>query len=435
METKTNNGSGNQVSPSFPSLQEIIVPGNGLKAPQASPFFMDVTLRDGNQALRKPWNLKEKEIIFRQLLKLGVQGIEVGFASAGRQDFEACAHLSSLAPENTVISSLSRAVEAEIDLSWKAISRAPKPRIHIVYPVSDFTIRNVLGISERQVKENILHSVSYARKLAGNFGEVQFSGEHFGDALENLEFAIDAFRAALDAGADLVNLPNTVERYRPYLFVAMVRKVVESLPKDSKISVHTHNDLGMATATTVESFFAGATQLETALNGLGERAGNTNTYEVAIALHNCGVNVDLNFQAIYETSRIVSRMADIPIPEKAPLIGEDVVAHRSGIHQDGVSKTQNMKKGAYRAFEADLIGRPEGDRIAFTSQSGKSAVYEILKVAGSDITREEATKLQPILKDRSEKIGGGELTLDQMMEELRRMRSIESPKTRLQDSV
>ncbi|PJZ71686.1 2-isopropylmalate synthase [Leptospira perolatii] len=410
---------------SFPTIQDILIPGRGLRAPEVPPFFMDVTLRDGNQALRKPWNLNEKEVIFKQLVKLGVQGIEVGFASASHQDFEACSYLASLAPESVVISSLSRAVEKEIDLSWEAIRRAPRPRIHIVYPISDFAIKNVLGISEDKVIENIERSVSYARKLAGNFAEVQFSGEHFGDALDNLEFTVKAFQAALEAGADVVNLPNTVERYRPYLFVAMVRKVVESLPKGSRISVHTHNDLGMATATTVESYFAGAVQLETALNGLGERAGNTNTYEVAIALHNCGVPVNLNLKEIYETSRIVSKMSNIPISEKAPLIGEDVVAHRSGIHQDGVSKTKNLRKGAYRAFDANLIGRPEGDRISFTSQSGKSAAYEILVESGIEVTKEEAMRLQPILKTRSESVGGGELSLNEIVEELKNLRLLD----------
>ncbi|PJZ68034.1 2-isopropylmalate synthase, partial [Leptospira perolatii] len=182
---------------SFPTIQDILIPGRGLRAPEVPPFFMDVTLRDGNQALRKPWNLNEKEVIFKQLVKLGVQGIEVGFASASHQDFEACSYLASLAPESVVISSLSRAVEKEIDLSWEAIRRAPRPRIHIVYPISDFAIKNVLGISEDKVIENIERSVSYARKLAGNFAEVQFSGEHFGDALDNLEFTVKAFQAAL----------------------------------------------------------------------------------------------------------------------------------------------------------------------------------------------------------------------------------------------
>ncbi|WP_153017986.1 2-isopropylmalate synthase LeuA2 [Leptospira santarosai] len=382
--------------------------------PKHPPFFMDVTLRDGNQALRKPWNLDQKETIFKQLLKLGVQGIEVGFASSNSQEFETCSRLSSIAPDNVVISSLSRAVEKEIGISWKAIRHASKPRIHIVYPISDFTIRNVLKLSPEKVLERISESVSFAKSLVGSKGEVQFSGEHFGDSLENLDFAAEAFRTALNYGADIVNLPNTVERYRPWLFVSMVKAVANMLPENAKISVHTHNDLGMATATTVESYFSGAIQLETALNGLGERAGNTNTYEVAIALHNCGVDVPLNLSAIYETSRLVSYLSDIPIYEKAPLIGEDVISHRSGIHQDGVAKTRHLSKGAYRAFDATLIGRPEGDRIEFTNQSGRSAIFCILKDAGEDITLEQAEKLQPILKRISEDSGRGELTLNEI---------------------
>ncbi|ASV12305.1 2-isopropylmalate synthase [Leptospira santarosai] len=382
--------------------------------PKHPPFFMDVTLRDGNQALRKPWNLDQKETIFKQLLKLGVQGIEVGFASSNSQEFETCSRLSSIAPDNVVISSLSRAVEKEIGISWKAIRHASKPRIHIVYPISDFTIRNVLKLSPEKVLEKISESVSFAKSLVGSKGEVQFSGEHFGDSLENLDFAAEAFRTALNYGADIVNLPNTVERYRPWLFVSMVKAVANMLPENAKISVHTHNDLGMATATTVESYFSGAIQLETALNGLGERAGNTNTYEVAIALHNCGVDVPLNLSAIYETSRLVSYLSDIPIYEKAPLIGEDVISHRSGIHQDGVAKTRHLSKGAYRAFDATLIGRPEGDRIEFTNQSGRSAIFSILKDAGEDITLEQAEKLQPILKRISEDSGRGELTLNEI---------------------
>lgn len=194
----------------------------------------------------------------------------------------------------------------------------------------------------------------------------------------------------------------------------MVKAVRNVLPENAKISVHTHNDLGMATATTVESYFSGAVQLETALNGLGERAGNTNTYEVAIALHNCGVDVPLNLSAIYETSRLVSYLSNVPIYEKAPLVGEDVISHRSGIHQDGVAKTKHLSKGAYRAFNATLIGRPEEDRIEFTSQSGRSAIFCILKDAGEDITLEQAGKLQPILKKISEDSGKGKLTLSEI---------------------
>ncbi|MBP9886685.1 MAG: 2-isopropylmalate synthase [Leptospiraceae bacterium] len=369
------------------------------------PFFYDVTLRDGNQALRKPWNLAEKETIFRQLIKLGVQAVEVGFASASESDFKSCEHLAKIAPENVVISSLSRAKKHEIEISWNAIKHANKPRLHIVYPVSSFAIENMLKISNEQVITNVVEAVSYARELARNKGSVQFSGEHFGDCLDNIEFAIEVFQAAVNAGADVINLANTVERYRPMIFLDMIEKVVKSLTGNVVISVHTHNDLGMATATTVESFFKGVTQIETSLNGLGERAGNTNLFEVACALYNCGENVDLAMEEIYSTAILVSEMSGIPIHEKAPLIGSDVFAHRSGIHQDGVNKTKHLKKSAYGAIDPIVIGRKDGHRITFTSQSGGGAIKAILSQNGISISDSEISDLQPVLKKYSDEIG------------------------------
>jgi 2-isopropylmalate synthase len=370
------------------------------------PFFYDVTLRDGNQALRNPWNLHEKEKVFRQLLKLGVQGIEVGYAGASPMDFASVEHLARLAPKDVVVASLARAVPRDIEMAGRAILHAPRPRIHTFIGLSPFAMENVLRMEPAKVAQKAVESVALCKSVLGGKGDVQFSAEHFGDSMDNLDFVIETFHRVIEAGATVINLPNTVERYRPLVFVEMVRKVVAALPKHVTVAVHTHNDLGMATATTVESFFAGATQLECALNGLGERAGNTNLYEVAVAIHNCGVENPVNMREIYETSLQVSEWSRVPIYEKAPLVGSDVVAHRSGIHQDGASKTQGMKKGAYRAVEGDLIGRGESDRIAFTSQSGKSAVHEIVKGLGLPITLEEAAVLQPALKAASEQAGG-----------------------------
>jgi 2-isopropylmalate synthase len=370
------------------------------------PFFYDVTLRDGNQALRNPWDLHEKEKVFRQLLKLGVQGIEVGYAGASDMDFESVVHLARLAPKDVVVASLARAVPRDIEMAGKAIIHAHRPRIHTFIGLSPFAMENVLRMPPEKVAQKAVESVALCKAMLDGKGDVQFSAEHFGDSMENLDFVIETFQRVIEAGATVINLPNTVERYRPMVFVDMVRRVVEALPKHVTVAVHTHNDLGMATATTVESFFAGATQLECALNGLGERAGNTNLYEVAVAIHNCGVERPLNMQEIYETALQVSEWSRVPIYEKAPLVGADVVAHRSGIHQDGAAKTKGMKKGAYRAIEGDLIGRGESDRVAFTSQSGKSAVHEIVKALGLPITLEEAAVLQPVLKARSEAKGG-----------------------------
>ena len=358
---------------------------------QRQPFFYDITLRDGNQSLKKPWNTYEKEIIFNHLVELGVQGVEVGFSAASDMDFEACSKLAQIAPNNIVISGLARAVQGDIIKVAQAIEPANKPRIHTFIAMSPFNMQYVLNKTPEQVRKIAVEAVEFAKKTIGKRGEVQFSVEHFGDCHENIDFVIDSLQEVVKAGATIINLPNTVERTRPKKFVELVEKVYTALPKDIIIAVHNHNDLGMATAATVESYFAGA--------------GNTNMYEVAIALHNSGVDVPLNLEKIYETALVVSDMSNVKIYEKAALIGPDALAHRSGIHQDGAIKTKDMEKGAYRPIHPTLIGRKDDEKLGFTSQSGKTAIFEIISKAGYPISIHEAQRIAPIAKAEAEKIG------------------------------
>lgn len=380
----------------------------GQGQPQRQPFFYDITLRDGNQSLKKPWNLEEKELIFKKLLDFGVQGIEIGFPAASEMDFEACSHLSKIAPDNVVISALARTVEHDIDKAIEAISACVKPRIHLFIAMSPFNMKYVLNKEPEAVREIAIKAVKYAKEKINKTcknGEVQFSIEHFGDCGENIDFVIDTLKEVVKAGATIINLPNTVERERIKCYVDLVEKVYNALPKDITISVHCHNDLGMATAATVESYFAGAVQLECCLNGLGERAGNTNMYEVAVALYNSGVDVPLKLDEIYELALVIAEMSRVKIPDLAPLIGPEALAHRSGIHQDGAIKTKDMKKGAYRAIHPTLIGRNDDEKIGFTSQSGKTAIFEIIKDAGYPITIQEAIRITPFVKEAAEKAG------------------------------
>ena len=372
------------------------------------PFFYDITLRDGNQSLKKPWNLKEKEFIFNKLVNFGVQAVEAGFPAASEMDFEAVQRLAQIAPDNLVISALARAVEHDITKAIEAIQHCSKPRVHTFIAMSPFNMKYVLNKDPQEVKKTAIEAVKFARKellKVNKNGEVQFSIEHFGDCMENLPFVIDTLKEIVQAGATVINLPNTVERTRVKTFVDMVAQVYEALPRDIMIAVHCHNDLGMATAATVESYFAGATQLECCLNGLGERAGNTNMYEVAVALHNSGVDVPLNLGEIYELALTVADMSKTEIPEKAPLIGPEALAHRSGIHQDGAVKTKDMEKGAYRPIHPTLIGRKDDEKIGFTSQSGKTAIFEIISDAGYPITMQEAIRITPVVKEAAEKVG------------------------------
>ena len=372
------------------------------------PFFYDITLRDGNQSLKKPWQLSEKEVIFNKLLELNVQAVEVGFPASSEMDYEACKYLASIAPENLVVSALARCVEGDILSAVNAIGHAKIPRIHTFLTLSPFHMKYVLNKDPMDVRKTAIDAVSFAYeqvKKVNKDGQVQFSVEHFGDCGENLDFVIDTLQEVVKAGATTINLPNTVERTRLRTFVDMIEKVYNALPKDITISAHNHNDLGMATATTVESYFSGAVQLECSLNGLGERTGNTNFYEVAVALYNSGVDVPVDLSKIYETALIVSQMSKVEIYEKAPLIGPDALAHRSGIHQDGALKTKDMEKGAYRPIHPSLIGRKDDEKIGFTSQSGKTAIFEIISKAGYPITIQEAIRLAPSVKEAAEKVG------------------------------
>lgn len=369
------------------------------------PFFYDITLRDGNQSLVRPWNIQEKEYIFNLLMDLKIPAVEAGFPASSEMDFETCQRLAETAPDNVTISGLARAVQHDLDRAYEAVKCAKKPRIHTFIAMSPFNMKYVLNKSPEEVQKIAVEAVAYAKSKLGKNADIEFSAEHFGDCSENIDFVIDSFKKVVKAGATTINLPNTVERTRPKVFIDLVEKVCTALPKDINISVHCHNDLGMATAVTVESYFAGAVQLECGLNGLGERAGNTNLYEIAVALHNSNVDVPIDLSKIYETALIISEMSKVPIYDKAPLIGPEALAHRSGIHQDGAIKTKDMEKGAYRPIHPSLIGRKDDEKIGVTSQSGKTAVFEIISRAGYPITIQEAERITPIIKEAAEKAG------------------------------
>lgn len=372
--------------------------------------IQDVTLRDGNQALKRPWTIDEKIEVFDLLVELNVDGIEVGFPSSNETEFHTCQVLSKRAPKGKPIAALSRANQNEIAVTWEAIQKADCPRMHIVYPVSDFSIKHVLKISEKEVLQKIRTSISFARSIVGPGIEIQFSGEHFGDAIENFAFTKEAFLTAIEAGANIINLPNTVERYRPMVFVNMVKEIKDVVKDKAIISIHTHNDLGMATATSVESVYVGAEQIEVALNGLGERAGNTNLYETAIALHQNGENLNINFQRIYPTAKRICELTGIPIGEKTPIIGEDIFSHRSGIHQDGVTKTLHQSKGAYRTFSPEFVGRMDKETISFTNQSGHKAIEYLLHQRGIQVSKEGIHHLFSLAKSISSRENNREIT-------------------------
>ena len=383
---------------------------------QEKPFFYDITLRDGNQSLKKPWSLKEKEFIFDKIVSLNIPAIEIGFPASSQMDFESCKALATRS-KNTRVSVLARAHKDDLDKAILAGKDAQKPRVHTFITLSPFHMKYVLNKKPDTIASLAIDAVEYGYKnliKENQSADIEFSVEHFGDCFENLDFVVDVLKDIVKNGATTINLPNTVERYRPKRFLDMISKVKENLPENITISVHNHNDLGMATATTVESYFRGARQLECCLNGLGERAGNTDFMQVAVALHNSGIETGIKLEKLYETALIISQMSKIKIYEKAPLIGPEALAHRSGIHQDGAIKTKDMNFGAYRPIHPDLIGRYDDEKIGFTSQSGKTAIYDIIKALKYPITIQESVNLTPIAKKIAET--KGELSDQEILE-------------------
>ena len=358
------------------------------------PFFYDITLRDGNQSLKKPWNLKEKEFIFNKLVDFGVQAVETGFPAASDMDFDAVRKLAEISPENLVISALARTVERDIIKGIEAISFCKKPRLHTFIAMSPFNMKYVLNKSPQEVKKIAIESVAFSKEeilKVNKNGEIQFSVEHFGDCTENLPFVIDTLKEVVNAGATVINLPNTVERTRIKTFVDMVEQVYNALPEDIIIAVHCHNDLGMATAATVESYFAGATQLECCLNGLGERAGNTSLEEVVMALRchkHLNIDTGINSKLITATSRMVSSMMNMPVQPNKAIVGRNAFAHSSGIHQDGVLKNRE----SYEIIDPVDVGLDESV-IALTARSGRAALNHRLELLGYKLEHEELDKV------------------------------------------
>ena len=383
---------------------------------QRKPYFYDITLRDGNQSLKKPWSLKEKLFIFDKIVNLGIPAIEIGFPASSEMDFESCMTLAKKADENTKVSVLARAHKNDIDKALEVLKYAKNPRLHTFITLSPFHMKHVLNKDPKEVIKLAIEAVDYAAKnllKTNEKADIEFSVEHFGDCEENIDFVIDGLKEIVKKGATTINLPNTVERYCPSRFINLMTKVKEALGDDVIISVHNHNDLGMATATTVEAFFKGATQLECCLNGLGERAGNTDFAQVAVELHNCKVETDINLDLLYETALTISQMSMVQIYEKAPLIGPEALAHRSGIHQDGAIKTKDLDFGAYRPINPALIGRDDDEKIGFTSQSGKTAIYDIIKALKYPITIKESIYLTPYAKELAQQ--KGELTQEEIL--------------------
>lgn len=341
-------------------------------------MIFDSTLRDGEQTPGAKLNLEEKLKIAKQLAKLNVDVIECGFPVSSPGDFKA---VQTIAKEvkGPVIAGLARALKGDIDACWEAIKYAEKPRIHVFLASSPIHMKYKLRKDPETLLEMAVEAVKYAKSKTY---DVQYSLE---DATRSdLDYMCRVIEAVIDAGATVINLPDTVGYAVPEQYGEMIRNIMNRVPNIDKaiVSVHCHNDLGLAVINSLTAIQNGARQIECNINGVGERAGNAALEEIVIAMlirkdYFKDFYHEVNTREIYKTSRLVSSLMGIPIPVNKAVIGKNAFTHSSGIHQDGILK----KTETYEIINAELIGGKAG-QIKLTARSGRHAVRHELERLG-----------------------------------------------------
>ncbi|WP_307739369.1 2-isopropylmalate synthase [uncultured Parolsenella sp.] len=332
--------------------------------------IFDTTLRDGEQSPGASMNTEEKLVIARQLVRMKVDVIEAGFPISSPGDFKSVHEIGLIAGDTCTVCGLTRAVDKDIDVAAEALRSAKRPRIHTGLGVSPSHLHEKLHMTEDEAIERAVHAVKRAR---GYVDDVEFYAEDAGRA--DQDFLVRIIEAAVKAGATVVNIPDTTGYNMPWDFGARIRDLRERVDgiEDVTISVHTHNDLGMATALALESVRNGATQIECTINGLGERAGNTALEEVvmAIKMHGDGLDAhtDVVTQELTRASKLVSSITGINVQPNKAIVGANAFAHSSGIHQDGVLKARDT----YEIIDPADVGAG-GSQIILSARSGHAAL-------------------------------------------------------------
>lgn len=350
-------------------------------------YIFDTTLRDGEQSPGVSLNVTEKLEIAKQLARLGVDIIEAGFPITSPGDYES---VQTIAREvrGVTVAGLARTNFADIDKAWEALQQADQPRIHTFIATSDIHLKHKLRLSRDQVVEAAVAGVKRAKSYTA---DVEFSAE---DAFRSdRDFLCRVVEAAIEAGATTINLPDTVGYATPDEFGAFIQEIMHRVRGIEKVilSVHCHNDLGLAVSNSLAAIMAGARQVEGAINGIGERAGNASIEEIVMALYTrrdrYGLVTGINTHEIYRTSKLVSKLTGMVIQPNKAVVGQNAFIHESGIHQDGVLKEPTT----YEIMNPALVGITHGN-LVLGKHSGRHAFRSRLVELGFDLTEDELNK-------------------------------------------
>jgi 2-isopropylmalate synthase len=361
--------------------------------------IFDTTLRDGEQSAGVAFTLKEKLEIAKQLERLGVDVIEAGFPWASPGDMESVQTIAKEVRQVTICA-LARAVKSDIDAAWEGIREAADPRIHVFINTSDVQMAHQL----RKEREEVLAQAEAMVRHAASYTEnIEFSPM---DATRSdPEFLYAIIERCIAAGATTINIPDSVGYGIPEETGALFRQVFEKVPNIDKavISVHAHNDLGLATANSLSALQAGARQVEVAVNGIGERAGNTALEEVVMAIKTrkdfLGLHTDINIFEIYRTSKLVETRSGMRCQWNKAIVGKNAFRHGSGIHQDGILKMRET----WEIMDPEEIGVPLGTQLVIGKLSGRHAFRDKVSQLGYELSDDELQRAFDMVKALADK--------------------------------
>jgi len=361
-------------------------------------IIFDTTLRDGEQAAGGTLNIQEKLGIARQLEKLGIDVIEAGFPISSKGDFEAV-RLIAQEIRTPVICALARAHPDDIDRAWEAIKEAEHPRIHVFLPASDIQRVHQLKKSREEILQTSREMVARAKKYTDN---IEFSP--MDASRTEPEYIYQILEAVIDAGATTVNIPDTVGYAIPDEFGRLIEGIFQNVPNIDRavVSVHCHNDLGLAVANSLEAVKRGGRQVECTINGIGERAGNASLEEIVMAIKTrrdfFNLTTNINTTQIYKTSRLVSELTGFLVQPNKAIVGANAFAHESGIHQDGVIKMPIT----YEIMDPRTVGIPASS-LVLGKLSGRHAFKERLAELGYSLSDEDFNRVFSVFKELADK--------------------------------
>ncbi len=346
-------------------------------------YVFDTTLRDGEQVPGCQLNIDEKIMIAKELDRLGVDIIEAGFPVSSPGDFKSVEAISK-AVENATVCGLTRSVKGDIEVAAQALKHARRPRIHTGIGASDTHIKYKFNSTREDILARGVEAVKYARTFVE---DVEFYAEDAGRA--DLEFLARLTEEVIKAGATVVNLPDTTGYLMPHIMHERITYLMNNVPNVDKaiLSMHNHNDLGLATANTIAGIRAGARQVEVTINGIGERAGNTSLEEVAMILKlhkDLSLHTNIKSEMLAPLSNLVSKTMRMPVQANKAIVGRNAFAHSSGIHQDGFLKHSET----YEIMTPQEVGVDKSD-IILTARSGRHALKHRLGLLGFELPKEE----------------------------------------------